>query len=668
MKTTFRTPATSNSTNAVAVTVRLEKDNTRYASLITLIFLALITLVVASANAQQAISKVNTYNTAASYGASYNAIGAPNSPNSSNSYFYKYGTASQNTGDNQKRVSYIVVGADTLNFEKNASSWVKIRRVNNSTVNGNRCLLWVEKQSNATSSQVSVVNEYNDNMETVFDNNFLNQGTDNLFANQGDGNGNNNNIERLDVLFTGGIIPTETNKSGFSFFERGDDNVHDPFVVAPITQIDGNGNPTAYGSIMRITSAAYGNIPASTISYYIVRRDPTNETNLRMSTSGTQKIGGVFLSFQNLGITSGQKIYGYSIFAYDLPANATSADLVDYNNQTFFPRNTSAATQSGGIDLIALTGVFSAPAAIILPPTADNITVPSMRNSAGITAIAPLSATAASGTIDSYTVLTIPSAAQGTLYVCDGTNCTPVTAGQILTPAQINQLSFQPNHSFVGNVVFQYLATDSHNQTSNTATYTIPVIAASSGPLPVRLAYFAGNIQNKVVTLNWQTADEINSAYFEIQRSTNGNDFTPIATITAVGREGQIANYQQRDDLYFQMGNTIFYRLKMVDIDGKFKFSQVVSFRLDQKNNASVTAWPLPFTSQLNLSCTSTENTKAQVMIVSMDGKSMVNQACNVRKGQNNLIINQAQQLPAGTYVVKLAIGDEISTLKIVKQ
>lgn len=77
-----------------------------------------------------------------------------------------------------------------------------------------------------------------------------------------------------------------------------------------------------------------------------------------MSTSGTQNIGGVFLSLNDLGIANTVKIFGYSIFAADLPANATAADLVNFKNATFFPTNTNSSTD-GGIDLIALTGVLS---------------------------------------------------------------------------------------------------------------------------------------------------------------------------------------------------------------------------------------------------------------------------------------------------------------------
>jgi hypothetical protein len=531
-----------------------------------------------------------------------------------------------------------------------------------------RSLLWVEKAANATNTKVAVIPKYNDNMEDVFAGNSLNQGTDNLFANQGDGNGNNNNIERLDVVFAGGIISTSNNKVGFALFERGNDNEHDPFVIAAITGIDQNGNPTAYAAPLRVSIANWGNIAASATNYYVVRKDPSTDSILKISTSGTQNIGGVFISFNNLGIASGTKIFGYSIMAYDLPAAATAANLVDYTNSTYFPRNTSSATTQGGIDLIALTGVLSTPEEIILPPTANNIRLSAIMNTAPATVVLPLDATAASGTIASYIVTTIPAATQGILYLCTNNNCVPVVAGQILTPAQINSISFQPNISFTGDVVFNYSATDTHSQTSNIATYTIPVISQAQAVLPVSLLGFKGSINNKKTQLAWQTSLEINSSYFEIQRSNNAVNFEAIGTITAKGSSNIVTNYQTTDDLFFFTGSKVFYRLKMVDTDGKFKYSQVIAMPIVTVIASNITAWPLPFSGQLNTGFTSESNSLVKINITNMNGALVLSNTSTVQKGYNTININQAQTIPSGTYLLTVVKDGKSETIKVVKQ
>ena len=644
--------------------------NTTTRNKIYLVLFVCFTLLLLQTNAQTPIVNVSMGNTAATTSNSYIASGAVGSSFSGTNYNYTFGAATQAT-NNQKQLNSLTIGQEIYSYVQNANSFVKIRRVNNSIVSGTRTLLLVEKNNVAGGSgnKIAVVPQYNDNMESVFDGNSLNQGTDNLFANQGDGNGNNNNIERLDVIFAGGVISTYNDKVGFALFERGADNEHDPFVIAAVTSIDQNGNPTGYANPKRVNTGNWGNIPSSATDYYVVRKNPATESNLRMSTSGKQNIGGVFITFKDLGIATGVKIYGYSIIGYDLPACATAANLVDYSNNTYFPTNTSSATSQGGIDLIALTGVLSAPEGIILPPTANNIEIPSMMNTAPLTAISPLDATAASGNIASYTIISIPSALQGSLHLCNSNNCNPIVTGQVLTPAEINMLSFVPNPSFVGSIVYNYSATDSHNQVSNVATYTIPVTSTTQVVLPVNIVSFTGNINNKLVQLNWQTSQENNSSYFEVQRSSNGSNFEPISTVTAKGNIGTISTYQDKDDLFFYTGKVVYYRLKMVDTDGKYKFSKVLVIIPNTASTVNtLKAWPLPFTAQLTAGYSSELSGEIKVNLTNMNGSRVASSSATVQKGYNSISINQAQTIPSGTYLLTITSNGKTESIKVVKQ
>lgn len=619
-----------------------------------------------TAEAQTPIVQVNTSFTSSSNATSYQAKGASGSSFSNKNYTYTFGTATQ-AADHLKKLNSFTIGTEVYSYADNASSMVKIRRVNNNVVAGDRTLLWVEKAASA-SNTVAVVNQYNDNMESVFDGNNLNQGTDNLFANQGDGHGNNNNIERLDVIFSGGVISTINTRVGFALFERGDDNAHDPFVIAPITAIDINGNPTAYGNVLRVNTTDYGNLPSSSTDYYIVRKEGT-ESKLRMSTSGTQKIGGVFISFNDMGVAPGVKIYGYSIIAYDLPTNATGANLVDYTNSTYFPTNTSSATMQGGIDLIALTGVLSAPNSIILPPVADNIITDTLHNTALITAMEPFKASAASGAIAQYTVQTIPAANEGVLYLCSDGNCAPIVEGQVLTAAQINQLSFQPNPSYTGNVVFTYFAHDTYNQVSNVATYTIPVAGQNQVVLPVTILSFTGSIHKKSVQLNWQTSLEVNSSYFELQKSENGISFETFATATAKGHSSSISVYQATDDLFFYTKKQLYYRIKMVDTDGKYKYSSIINLTLDAAaTTGNVKAWPVPFINQLQAEYNSEINQQITIHLVSMSGAVVSRHTAAVQQGRNVIAVSPAASTPSGTYTLVISSGTKTATIKVIKQ
>jgi hypothetical protein len=386
-----------------------------------------------------------------------------------------------------------------------------------------------------------------------------------------------------------------------------------------------------------------------------------------MSTSGTQNIGGVFLSLDDLGIANTIKIYGYSIFAADLPANAKATDLVNYKNATFFPTNTNSGTQ-GGIDLIALTGVLSIQNSVILPPTAENIILPQMLNTATKSNIAPLVASAASGSIASYSIRTIPTPDQGVLYLCKNGNCAAVAAGKVLTTAEISQLAFQPNNTFIGDVVFYYDAKDTYTQVSNTASYTIPLAGPSLSPLPVKMATFTGSLNGKTAQLNWQTAQEINSSYFELQRSKDGRNFEPIATITAKGFSSVAANYQCRDDLSYYSDKNVFYRLKMIDIDGKFAYSTIVLLKFEGVEVSRMNIWPNPYVGQLNVNYIAEKDGSVQIKMSSADGKTEVQANTIVKKGQNVFTITQAQNLPKGTYILNILSDNKTETAKIIKQ
>lgn len=179
-------------------------------------------------------------------------------------------------------------------------------------------------------------------------------GSDNLFGHQGDGNGNNNNIARLDAVFTASGI-TVNNSLTLAVFERGTPTTHDGFQIAAITRLDSQGNPAAYGPLINIVAGTWGTTSLEPLNTLVTRNNANqpgaDATHPSASTPG-QVLGGVSLNVaQDLGIPVGQKIYGYSIFSPDVPANA---NLVDWNS---FPTNTNS-NSPGGIDPVAYNGVL----------------------------------------------------------------------------------------------------------------------------------------------------------------------------------------------------------------------------------------------------------------------------------------------------------------------
>ncbi|MFY0671943.1 MAG: choice-of-anchor J domain-containing protein [Bacteroidia bacterium] len=122
-------------------------------------------------------------------------------------------------------------------------------------------------------------------------------------------------------------------------------------------------------------------------------------------------------------------------------------------------------------------------------------------------------------------------------------------------------------------------------------------IGSSGSALPVELQHFTASwIDSKVSLIKWQTASEQNNSHFEIERSFNGVDFINVGRIEGKGTTYDLSNYQFSDDLNSssEFLGVVYYRLKQVDYDGKFEFSQVRILDSDNDITPSFKLYPNP--------------------------------------------------------------------------
>ncbi len=309
----------------------LNKSNKMKNSILAIVLILMSLIVLA----QTAITAVST-STATASGTNTYVSGANT---------YNWGVSPNNTITS---VNGFTSGGFSYTYASHLNGVVRMRRVNNTGTSGNFTLIWAE--ANGTATTFNMFPEYQNEMELFFDGRVYNKGTDNFFDNTSP---NSNNIERLDWIFASGFSNSQPTKVGFAVFERGNAGGHDPFCIAAITAVDGLGNPTAYSNtIVRVAATSYGD-PGPNVTYRILKAQ--NPADLIDAGTGTQNRGGVIISLANLGIAANQTVYGYSLFANDLPGGATGIDLLTVTNATFFPTNTAGL---GGIDLIAITGVY----------------------------------------------------------------------------------------------------------------------------------------------------------------------------------------------------------------------------------------------------------------------------------------------------------------------
>ncbi|MEO8405954.1 MAG: N,N-dimethylformamidase beta subunit family domain-containing protein [Chitinophagaceae bacterium] len=132
------------------------------------------------------------------------------------------------------------------------------------------------------------------------------------------------------------------------------------------------------------------------------------------------------------------------------------------------------------------------------------------------------------------------------------------------------------------NGVFTYSpSTIFPNQFFNATNYWVDAVFATSLILPVELVDFTAHAENKDVKLVWTTSSEQNNRGFEVQRSNGGSDWKPLGFVNGAGTTTIETSYSYFDrDITPGIYN---YRLKQVDIDGRFKFSKVVTVSINTK-------------------------------------------------------------------------------------
>jgi Secretion system C-terminal sorting domain len=194
-------------------------------------------------------------------------------------------------------------------------------------------------------------------------------------------------------------------------------------------------------------------------------------------------------------------------------------------------------------------------------------------------------------------------------------------------------------------------------------TYSAPVVST----LPVTLTSFTAQLNNATkVGLNWSTTSEVNASHFTVQRSIDAVNFNDIAMVmTQEGNSAALRNYSYPDNISSVNADIIYYRLKMVDMDGAFSYSSIEVIRVEKEANDKVITYPNPATSELRITIPDSWQNKAVIYsIYNMNG-SLVKAKINSNAGQTETL--NVSDLSTGTYVVKTASGDNVSTQKFIK-
>jgi hypothetical protein len=171
--------------------------------------------------------------------------------------------------------------------------------------------------------------------------------------------------------------------------------------------------------------------------------------------------------------------------------------------------------------------------------------------------------------------------------------------------------------------------------------------------LPVEFLEFFGLPGETSNTLMWSTASELNNSHFEIERSSDGAVFTKIGSITGSGTSSSQKEYAWVDS-YRPLG-TCYYRLKQVDYNGEFDYSQTISLHSDGQIVLE-SIYPNPSSGNFSVRFNSGSSSMVKIMIQDVSGRPVYEQVVNLTKGFNTTEVG-AEQLLKGYYI--LSFEDE---------
>ena len=191
-----------------------------------------------------------------------------------------------------------------------------------------------------------------------------------------------------------------------------------------------------------------------------------------------------------------------------------------------------------------------------------------------------------------------------------------------------------------------------------------------NGPLPVELVSFNALIGKNSVELNWKTETEVNNYGFEVERQVGGQqssvgNWNKIGFVEGNGNSNSPQKYSFTDQNL--VGGSIFkYRLKQIDTDGQFEYSDVVEVEIIPDKFALFQNYPNPFNPSTTIRFSLPIQTQLKVNIYNMLGELVKTVSEGTYEAGYYNIIFDAFGLSSGTYIYRIESDDFVETKKMI--
>jgi hypothetical protein len=187
--------------------------------------------------------------------------------------------------------------------------------------------------------------------------------------------------------------------------------------------------------------------------------------------------------------------------------------------------------------------------------------------------------------------------------------------------------------------------------------------------LPIKLISFKAQNILTDVQLNWSATEQTDFSHFELERSFDGTDFTFLAKVSALPGAGTI-DYAYTDKAALKTNvSGIYYRLKMVDVDGRITYSDIVKLSNDKQKDFEITNFQNPLMgNKINFALLTKTNQKASFSITDLYGRQLYKMQQNCNAGKTQVAFPDNISLSSGVYFLNIQLDNEpMQSIKFVK-
>ena len=199
----------------------------------------------------------------------------------------------------------------------------------------------------------------------------------------------------------------------------------------------------------------------------------------------------------------------------------------------------------------------------------------------------------------------------------------------------------------------------------------LPVYAVfdfADNPAPVELVSFIGAANGNQVDLHWETATEVNNYGFEIERSTfsPGTDWKSIGFIKGNGNSNS-PKYYNYTDRNIQRSDSYYYRLKQIDNDGTYKYTNIININVSLPNKYYLSHnYPNPFNPETKIDFSIPQKQMVTLKVYNTLGKQVAELVNEVRDAGNYSVIFNGSNLPSGIYIYRLQTPEYMFNQKMI--